>query len=205
MIYGNKMNFREFKEKVKDYPLFGSDVLDILSKRSQALRNQISRWQKKKLIVVLKRGLYTLNPEERKVGLSACFLANNLYSPSYLSLESALSYYKLIPERISALTSVTTRKTKIFTNDLGTFTYKKLKTDLFFGFVEEKDEYGFKFMIAEPEKALLDYLYLNLGRIDKDFRASLRLQNLGRLDKNKVKKYARKFAIKRLSSLLEKL
>jgi len=203
------MNFREFKDKVKDYPLFGSDVLDILAKDSRSLRNQLSRWQKKKLIIPLRRGMYTLRPEERGVGLSAFFLGNNLYSPSYISLESALSYYQLIPERVSAVTSITTKKTQKFINSLGAFIYHKASTRLFFGITKQKDEHGFNFLIAEPEKALLDYLYLNLSRVkdgDRDFfKGSLRLQNKKSFDMKKLLRYSKKFAIKKLDRLLETL
>ena len=203
------MNFRSFKEKVKKYPLFGSDLLDMLSSSPQSLRNQINRWKKMGLITNLKRGLYALALAERSTGLSKYFLANNLSSPSYLSLESALSYYKLIPERVISVTSVTPRKTKTFKNEFGVFAYKKLKTDLIFGFHEETDEFGFKFMIADPEKALLDYLYLNLGAIKENskdyFKVSLRLQNRRRLDKNKIRKYASHFGIRKLNRLVESL
>ena len=203
------MDFREFKEKVKDYPLFGSDLLDMLSPSPQALRNQVNRWQKKGYIIALKRGTYALSPRERAVGLSAKLLANSLYSPSYISLESALSHYKLIPEKIAAITSVTTRKTKKFTNPVGAFIFRNLKKGLFFGFREEKDEYGFKYFIAEPEKALLDYLYLNLGKIrkiDKDyFEASLRLQNRDRLDRKKIARYIKSYKTKKLERLLKML
>ena len=203
------MNFREFKEKVKNYPLFGSDLLDMFSASPQTLRNQINRWKKKGLVLGLKRGLYTLNANERSVGLSRFFLANNLYAPSYISLESALSYYKLIPEKVVSVTSVAPRKTKTFKNPLGVYSFRNVKKSLFFGFSEAWDEFGFKYLIAEPEKALLDYLYLNLGKIrrfDKDFfNAFLRLQNRTQLDQKKIKKYARIFSVKKLDRLLELL
>ena len=128
------MDFREFKEKIKKYPLFGSDILEMLSASPQAMRNQINRWKKKGYILTLKRGLYTLSPDERAVGLSPYFLANNLYPPSYVSLESALSHYKLIPERVVAITSVTPKKTKKITNPVGTFLFRNLKKELFLGF-----------------------------------------------------------------------
>jgi predicted transcriptional regulator of viral defense system len=203
------MNFRAFKEKVKEYPLFSSDLLEMISRSPQSLRNQICRWEKKGLITSLRRGLYTLVSGERAVGLSNYFLANNLYSPSYVSLESALSYYHLIPEKITATTSISPQKTKTFTNDLGTFIFRHLKKELFFGFHEEKDEFGFKYFLADPEKALLDYLYLNLGGIknpDKKYLfASLRLQNTKILDRKKLKQYVVKFMVKKLSELAEAL
>ncbi len=110
---------------------------------------------------------------------------------------------------MAAATSVTTRKTKVFHNRAGAFIYRQLKPTLYFGFIAKKDEASFPYFIAEPEKALLDYLYLNLGSIndqDKDyFTGSLRLQNRSRLDKKKLILYARRFGLKKLGRVLEHL
>ena len=201
------MNFREFKEKVKNMPFFGSDVADIFSLSPKVLRNQLTRWKKQGLLVELKRGLYALGKDERRVALSREVAAANIYQPSYISLESALSNYKMIPEKVIALTSITTRKTRTFTNQEGVFIYRHLKTSLYFGFLAKKDEYGYPYFIAEPEKALLDYLYLNLGRVKDDdfFSESLRLQNRSLLNKKKLFSYASRFNIKKLNHVLEQI
>ncbi|MCK4816521.1 hypothetical protein KA005_12200 [bacterium] len=202
------MKFRDFKEKVKKMPLFSSDVAEILSVSPKTLRNQLARWKKQGLLVDLKRGLYALCNSERQTTLSREVVASNIYQPSYLSLETALSAYRLIPEKVKAVTSVTTKKTRIFHNNEGVFIYHNLKTSLYFGFVLEKDESGFPYFIAEPEKALLDYLYLNLGKIDpldqKFFNESLRLQNRSVINKRKLVKYAKRFKTKKLDRILEK-
>ncbi|MCX5726192.1 MAG: hypothetical protein NT030_03235 [Candidatus Saganbacteria bacterium] len=203
------MNFREFKAKVKNLPFFGSDVAEIFSLTPAALRNQLARWKKRGWLVELRRGLYTLGLSEKEASLSREVAAANIYQPSYLSLEFALSSYKLIPEKVAAATSVTTRKTKVFHNQAGAFIYRQLKPSLYFGFIAKKDEAGYPYFIAEPEKALLDYLYLNLGTIkeqDKDyFTGSLRLQNRSRLDKKKLILYSRRFGLKKLTRVLEHL
>lgn len=203
------MNFREFKAKVKTLPFFGSDVAEIFSLTPAALRNQLTRWKKRGWLVELRRGLYTLGPGEKEMSLSREVAAATIYQPSYISLEYALSSYKLIPEKVPAATSVTTRKTKVFRNQAGAFSYRHLKPELYFGFIVKKDEAGYPYFIAEPEKALLDYLYLNLGSIndlDKDyFAGSLRLQNRSRLDKKKLFLYARRFGLKKLGRVLEHL
>ena len=90
-----------------------------------------------------------------------CFLiANKIYSPSYISLESALSYYGIIPEGVFIYTSITTLKTRSITTPRGTFRYSNVKPNLFFGYewLILKDK---TIKIAGLEKALCDYFYLN--------------------------------------------
>ena len=203
------MNFREFKEKVKKMPFLGSDMAEILSVSPKAMRNQLTRWKKQGLLIELKRGLYVLSRDERQTPLSKEVAAAIIYQPSYISMESAMSHYKMIPERVSAVTSITTRKTRSVRNEEGSFIYRNLKPSLYFGFAEKKDEYGYPYFIAEPGKALLDYLYLNLGRIapdDKDFfTGSLRLQNRSIINRKKLNSYGRRFGVKKLGRILEQL
>jgi len=203
------MDFRKFKEKVKVLPFFSSDVAEIFSTSPLTLRNQFSRWKKQGLLVELKRGLYVLSRGERQTTLSRQALAAILYQPSYISLESALSHYQMIPERVDTVMSVSPKKTRVFHNPEGTFSYRNLQTSLNFGFLAKKDENGYPYFIAEAEKALLDYLYLNLGGLDpKDgdiLDRFLRLQNRSIMNKNKLSSYARRFAVKKLYAILEEL
>lgn len=203
------MKFKEFKAKVKNIPLFGADAAKLFAADPQVLRNQISRWKKQGLIVMLRRGLYALSRDERTTKISKELIAASLCRPSYISLETALSRYKMIPERVAPVTSVTTRKTQTFQNEEGLFSYRHLKQDAYFGFRLMRDESGFPYFMAEPEKALLDYLYLNLGSIkvgDTDyFRVSLRLQNRSALNMRKIKSYAKRYGVKKLTAILENL
>lgn len=141
-------------------PVFGDDLCATLGASPAAGRLQLSRWARTGKIIRLKRGLYTLSPARRPLPFSTSWLANTLYSPSYLSLETMLSWYDLIPERVAQTTSITTLKTALFNNALGTFGYRHIKPQLFTGFEETKDEHGAAILMATPEKALLDYIYL---------------------------------------------
>lgn len=203
------MEFRKFKEKVKGMPFFSSDVAEIFSTSPLTMRNQFSRWKKLGLLQELKRGLYILGQGERQTTISRQAIAAILYQPSYISLESALSHYQMIPERVDAVMSISPKKTRMFHNPLGTFHYRNLKTSLNFGFLAKKDESGYPYFIAEPEKALLDYLYLNLGGLDpKDgdiLDRFMRLQNRSVLDKNKLFSYVRRFDVKKLHAILKEL
>ena len=86
--------------------------------------------------------------------------ATKLYAPSYVSLEMALHHYGIIPEAVFTVTSVTTRKTKSFSTPLGTFSFQKIKKEAFGGFETVLRE-GVSFNLAVPEKAVVDFLYLN--------------------------------------------
>ena len=191
------MNYIEFKNNFGGFPVIATSHIFSITHKVQALRNQLSRWQEKGLVIKLRKGLYILNEHDRKIHPSRIFLANALYAPSYVSTEYALGYYDLIPERVEDVTSVTTKNVKKFKNSFGTFIYQHLKTDLFFGFKEILDENKLPVHIAQPEKAILDFIYLNLADFkNKDtdvFTLSYRWQNLDILKKNKLLAFAKRY------------
>lgn len=191
------MNYRAFKEQVQNFPVIHRQSLDMLSRDDKSLGNQMVRWQKKGLINRLRKGLYILGGNERRINPSRYFVAAQIYAPSYISCETALSYYDMIPERVVEIISVTTRKTMLFENELGRFRYRHLAPSKFIGFINERDEEGLPFFIAEPEKAILDLLFLNAGHfkiIDPDLiDHSFRFQNLETIDIDKIRSYAAMF------------
>lgn len=196
------MNFTEFKEKSRDLPLISARAAMTYQKDPQTMRNQLTRWQKKGLLIQLKRGIYVLNKGDRKVNPSRFFLANQLFWPSYVSLESALGYYGLIPEVVVDVTSVTTKKTSRLVNPVGSFIYQHIKPDAFEGYRSYKDKAGLECLIAEPEKAVVDFLYLNLRKFKvepkKVFKESYRFQNSEGLKPKKIIFWARLFKNRRL-------
>lgn len=175
----------------------------------QALRNQLSRWKKQGLVIKLKRGMYILNKDDRKFKPGGFVLANQLYAPSYVSMESALTFYGLIPEKTADITSVTTKKTLCLCNPEGRFLYQHIKSDAFRGFRSQVEGFGLNYFIAVPEKAVLDFLYLNLDQIsaeDKDiFYASFRLQNLGILRAKRVLEMSKLFSNRKLFKVVANL
>ena len=203
------MTYQEFKNQVQNWPTINSRDILWEEEGKQAALNQLNRWQRRKLIIPLKRGVYVLNSTDRKVQPSREFLANQLYSPSYVSLEYALSYYGFIPEAVFSMTSVTTKKTARFQNTLGTFTYQHIKPQAFRGFRMVKDAARLNFFMAEPEKAIVDFLYLNLERFtanDKDiFEESYRLQGLDELDEKKMLELAGLFGSSKLTRVTKLL
>lgn len=113
-------------------------------------------------IIRVKKGLYIFGPDYRRIPYSREILANLIYGPSYISLEYALSYHGLIPERVEALTSVTTGRTRTFTTPVGVFTYHMIPLPAFqVGMTRVELDDGGAFLIAAPEKALVDKIFVD--------------------------------------------
>ncbi|MFH0800524.1 MAG: hypothetical protein V2A66_10155 [Pseudomonadota bacterium] len=203
------MKCTEFKKKLRKYPYITTAVFGSFPGSQKTLYNQINQWVKTGEVVKLRRGLYTLNEDDRKVGLSLNLAANAIYSPSYVSLESALSHYGMIPEAVFAVTSVTAKKTQSFSNPLGQFIYRSVKKAAFFGFTAVRDEFGFDCLVALPEKALLDYLYFNAPSRGPAwvsfFDESMRLQNADQLDLKKIEEMAAKMGSRKLTGAIAAL
>lgn len=151
------MKYLELEKAFKTYPVFS--VKDIQKRFPGFDNRRLVEWQEKGYIVKIRRGYYCF--EERKNGERFLyFAANRIYSPSYISMESALGFYNLIPEGVFMTTSVTTKNTAGYDTTIGNFEYRHIKSFLFFGYklLQEKD---FTISIAEPEKVILDYFYMN--------------------------------------------
>jgi len=190
------MKYNELAAAIKA-PIFTRN--DLALSRHKVLDGQLSLWVKKGYLIRLKKGVYAFSRErDRLKGEGIAFL---LYPPSYLSLESALAWYGFIPEIVYAYTSVTARITRTFENAFGRFSYRHVKSDLFWGYREIKAEQG-PYLLAEPEKALLDFFYLNLGRINtEDDFDSIRLNEEEMektLDKDKFFRYLQAFGVKKM-------
>ena len=166
------------------------------------------------LFTRLKQGVYALKtdlPSEEEI-------ANSLYRPSYISFEYALAYYGLIPEMPYTITSATTKPTREFTANGLSFGYYSIKRGAYTGYMPLRtmrsiSEKGTKmnhfeidaskagtFLIAEPEKALVDLLYfVALGKRQLNDR----IDETDTLDKEKLRKYAELYNRKKLTRLLQ--
>ena len=110
-------------------------------------------------LVPIKRGLYVVSPERTTIPISTPLLANLLYGPSYVSMDYALYHYGIIPERVVEVTSMTTRRGKVYDLLIGRFSYTHSPLDFYpvgIDRVENTDKTGF--LMASPEKALCDKL-----------------------------------------------
>jgi predicted transcriptional regulator of viral defense system len=157
------MNFDALISLVGDMEWFDLATLVQLSdERRTTISNQLFRLGKAGRIVPLRRGMYALAPRYRRVPIQPAALANALCRPSYLSCEWALSFHGVIPESVPVFTSVTSRPPQRFCNDLGEFSYRNVKRELFFGY-QPVQLSGRSVLVASPEKALLDLFHLSRG------------------------------------------
>jgi len=190
------MKYQDLRKIIRA-PYFS--VSDPLLAEKTIYNYQFSLWSKNGFLMRLKNGRYLFTQDRARV--KGDEVASFLYGPSYLSLETALAWYGFIPEMVYAYVSVTSRINRRFINELGTFIYRHIKPQLFWGYAEIQSEYG-HILIAEPEKALLDYIYLNLRRIrtDSDFE-NIRLNMDAvkeKIDVHKYLKYLSAFDIKKM-------
>ncbi len=122
-------------------------------------RNKIANLEKEKKIIRLKRGLYVVSPDISKLLLSVELIANHIFGPSYVSMESALRYYGLIPEQVYTIRSMTTNRSKKFKNTIGGFDYIAVNKDYYsIGIKQQTADNKCTFLIATPEKALCDMI-----------------------------------------------
>jgi len=123
-------------------------------------RDKISDLLIKGSIIRVKKGLYIFGDDYRRRPFSREILANLIYGPSYISLDYALQHHGLIPERIEAVTSVTTGRSRRFSTPVGLFTYRMIPLEAFrVGMDRIEIGDGRAFLMATPAKALADKLY----------------------------------------------
>lgn len=200
------MNYLLFKKALEQFPVFS--VQDIRKQFNDFDNRRLVEWQEKGYIIKLRRGYYIFEDVE-KGETFRYYTANKIYSPSYISMESALSYYNLIPEGVFTTVSLCTRNTTSFSTPIGSFSYRNVKAPLFFGY-RLLNIHGHIIKMAETEKSVLDYLYLN--KIDTpDIMEGLRFnesQLHDLLDFDKLDQYAMVFHSKvllRRIQLLKKM
>jgi predicted transcriptional regulator of viral defense system len=177
------MNYLGLLEKFKSQELFSLN--EIRAVDPGFYRARLNDWQKKGYIRKLIRNYYYFSDipfEERSLFRTA----NRIYPPSYVSLQSALSFYSLIPEKPLAVTSVTSRKTKTFVTPAARLIYRRVALKHFWGYRTEGSGAG-AFLIASPAKALLDLFYLDASSRGNEGIAGLRI-NIKRLLELETKK-----------------
>ena len=193
------MNFVKFKNSLRDFPVFS--IADIRVAHPGFDRRRLSEWQKKGYIKKIIKGYYLFSDSDIDESMLLA-IANKIYKPSYISFETALSYYRLIPESIYMITSAATRRTSLFETPMARFSYRSIKPSLFFGYSLLTGGIKMAFM----EKAVMDYLYLNPAvRTAADF-GSLRINReemLSRVSMERLTDYVQRFNHKRLSKTMK--
>lgn len=191
------MNWHNFERGIKEKKILLFSAIDIqrifgISKTATTFI--LYRYSKKGFIIRVKRGLYSL-PDFPPPEL---FVANKIYEPSYVSLEFALSYHRIIPETVYEITSITTKATRRFERLGKVFSYRKVKKTAFLGYTIEKQK-ELSFRIADAEKAFVDYDYFRL----LDGKKPLVRFNKGKINATKALRYAQSFNNSKLISIIK--
>ena len=198
---------------VENLPFFSLDDLLTIEENKNYLKILLSRCEKSGKVFRLKKGTYTtkeyfssrITPEE--INFYYEFLANVLYSPSYLSLEYVLSEHNVLTEFSYNFTSITKNKTKKFKNRFGIFVYHHIKDPLFCGFNLIKKENFFIFK-ATKTKALFDFLYLRKDILNKKNpleELRLNLENFDKKDIKEFKTYLKLNSSKKMKEIFKNL
>jgi predicted transcriptional regulator of viral defense system len=187
-------------------------LLDSVHEYAQP-RMKISGMLAKGDIVRVKKGLYILGDSLRRQPFCRELLANLIYGPSYVSLEYALHYHGLTPERVETLTSVTSGRSRTFDSPVGNFSYRMIPMEAFrTGMDQVELDDGRSFLIAIPEKALADRIVADRGagissqkELHNYLLADLRIDpaNLCRLDSTRLTEIAMHYRSRRVKLLAD--
>jgi predicted transcriptional regulator of viral defense system len=185
------MNWEDFLKEFSARPLFHSSMLRIFDDPLAHIEVQLSRWSRAGKLVRIRRGWYLIEKPYRVRDVSEAVIANTVVQPSYLSLEWALGFYGLIPEAVFNPTSITTTRGVEFTARDRRYFYHHVRPSFFSGY-EKAERGGDVFIIAVPEKALIDRIYISmrLGKFSEKWLKGLRLQNLDILEEEKLRRLA---------------
>jgi len=201
------MEFERLLGIVENEPVFETGLL--LSGKVDPLdiRKQLSRWLDAGKIYQLRRGLYCLAPPYQKVRPHPFLVANHLQTGSYVSRQSALAHYGMIPESVPT-TSVSTGRPEILSTPLGVYDFHHIQIKWLRSYGRIELGNGQHAFIASPEKALLDLVYLQPEGDSRNYLKELRLQDLERLDMDKMQGLARELnkpKLMRAVALIQKL
>jgi predicted transcriptional regulator of viral defense system len=186
----------EFSKLIKiagEEPAFETGLLLAGEVDPADVRRQLSRWTSAGRLYQLRRGLYTLAPPFQKVKPHPFVIANLMVRGSYVSCQSALAHYDLIPEYVPVITSVTAVRPARWETPLGNFEFRHLKINLLRGYRWIDVGEGQKAFVALPEKALLDLIHLQPEADSPEYLRELRLQNLERLNLDELQRLAALF------------
>ena len=186
-----------FSAKIRDKKLLifsAHDIRALFGVSAVAAASLLHRYKQQGFIVQIKRGLYAF-PDALPPDV---FIANKLYSPSYVSLEFALSYHGVIPETVYEITSVTTKATRRFETLGKIFSYRTLKKAAYTGY-DIHTQQGTSFAIADAEKAFVDANYFRLNRVQKPISRF----HKEKLNAAKALRYASLFSNEKLTSIIK--
>jgi len=212
------MDFREAIQEYAEEPLPQQILMELLSEYKRP-HDKINELVKKGELTPVKRGLYIPGPNLRIAKPESFLIANHLWGPSYISLETALSFWGLIPERVYETISITIKKARAYSSPAGRFTYIHTSAPYYcFGIKSVPLTQKQVVMIASPEKALCDKIVMTTGvflrstkqtlefliedlRIDEEMLQKLNVKEISSWTDDAPKKSSLQMLVKTLISL----
>lgn len=195
MPRANVWLFAETLRRERLFIFTSTDLVRRFGWTKTPVRFLLHRYTQRGITVRLRRDLYALSG----VYVPEPYVANRLSEPSYVSLETALALHHVIPETVYGVASITTKRARTF-NVLGTaYSYHHVASKAFTGYAPLTRD-GFTSLVADPEKALVDYCYLVVHGRRQPFDAER--ARLGELSRHKIERYARLYGDPRLGRLL---
>jgi len=188
------MEFELLLELVGEEPVFETALLLAGKVNPDIVRLQLTRWTNSGRVYQLRRGLYALAPPYQKVKPHLFLLANRMQRASYVSGQTVLAFYGLIPDTVQATLSVTAGRPERLETPLGVFEFRHVKSEFLRGYrmtaLQGPKTSEQQALVATPEKALLDLVYLQPGGDQPAYLRELRLQNLEHLDMDELRRQA---------------
>lgn len=182
----NNINYQKFKKEIDYLRKTYFSLIDLKKfypHKADSLKSLLSRWSKQGLIFHLGKGYWTFD----LANVDYLRLACNLVRPSYVSFEYGLNYHGMLNQIPFTVTLANAGRYRLISMGAYTFEYSHIKKDLFFGYTLKENIY-----IAEPEKALLDELYLISL---KKRHLSLEELDLTKIDRKLFNKWLKKFPV----------
>lgn len=190
------MEFNYLLSILGDVPVFESALLLAGDISPENVRLQLTRWTKAGKLYQLRRGLYAIAPPYQKIKPHPFVIANLMQRASYVSAQTALAFHGVIPDTVHITLSVTAGRPERLDTPLGVFEFRHVKPEYLRGYritELQRSTPGQQALVATPEKALLDLVYLQAGGDMPNYLAELRLQNLELLDLNELHRQAEIF------------
>ncbi len=182
---------KNIRDLVKEWPkCFIQDAdlaMFLMDKTNDARYSMVKRALKQGLLIRIRRGLYLIGSKAKQLLPDEFELALLIYGPSFISLESALSYHGWIPEMVYTMTSVSTKRAKEFKTPIGIFSYKCVPVEKFYTGVDRMKAKNGIFFVATPWRALADFIYTRRKSPTLLIQSSLKLRRSKQLRRTEWK------------------
>jgi hypothetical protein len=169
------MSFQEAIQSYAEQPITKQLLLDML-KEYKRPHDKIDELVKQQMLIQVKRGLYIAGPKLNIASPEPFLIANHLYGPSYISLDTALSHWGLIPERVYEISSITTNNSKTYKTAVGRFSYRNMPLPYYsFGIKQVQLTSKQTVLMASQEKALCDKIITTSGILLRSVKQTMEI------------------------------